>query len=816
LNWSLVLESNQKKLSRVRSPRVHITYDVDIGDAIVQRELPLIVGILADLSGNPAEALPPLKDRSFVVIDRDNFDDVMTGCGVRLTYKVDDAISSEEGAKTNLALKFKCIEDFEPINLVKQIPITNDLYKSRSRIRDLMAKLDGNDPLDGLFTELLNSEELQTALITLYADAEDMSAVTPDDFVNRMLSKGRMALDESQKPYALELIGEFALSIIRDTPSFYVDNCDAQNPLKSFLTKVLEDETLKSKLIDSYEDAKDILAVNLFPFVESMYKEKSLLIDQIINPDALKLIGEFAQSILGSAEDKFLTKYDDKNSLHSFFKKILADDNLKTQLTELYADLENVSEENVNTFIDSMISEKNLSLDSITNPSTLKLIGGLALSILRNNIPYCSDRMSDKIAVIDNQLTQQINLVMHEPVFQTLEATWRGLHFLVMNTETGATLKLRVLNVSKTDLLKDLQKAVEFDQSALFKKVYEDEFGTYGGDPFSFLVGDYEFGRHPEDIELLEKISGVAAAAHAPFISSAYSKLFDMEDYFSLSQPRDLTKIFESAELIKWRSFRGSEDSRYVTLTLPKVLLRLPYGPETVVAEGFDFIEDVDGTNAKKYLWGNPAFVLGQRITNAFSKHGWLAAIRGVEGGGLVEGLPAHTFKTEAGDIKLTCPTQVSITDRREKELNDLGFMAILHCKGSDKAAFFGGQTTGLAQKYNTDAANANARISTMLPYVLNASRFAHYIKVIMRDKIGSFLTKDNVSDYLNNWMGNYVLVDDSAPQEMKASYPLRDSRIDVSDVPGKPGSYRAVVFLRPHFQLEELTTSIRLVAELP
>ena len=244
--------------------------------------------------------------------------------------------------------------------------------------------------------------------------------------------------------------------------------------------------------------------------------------------------------------------------------------------------------------------------------------------------------------------------------------------------------------------------------------------------------------------------------------------------------------------------------------------MRLPYGPDTVVAEGFDFVEDVDGTDAQKYLWGNPAFILAQRITNAFSKHGWLAAIRGVEGGGLVEGLPAHTFKTAAGDIKLTCPTQVSITDRREKELNDLGFMAILHCKGSDKAAFFGGQTTGKPLKYNTDAANANASISTMLPYVLNASRFAHYIKVIMRDKVGSFATKDGISDYLNNWISSYVLVDDFASQEMKASYPLRESRIDVTDVPGKPGSYRSVVFLRPHFQLEELTASIRLVAELP
>ncbi|BFM48701.1 type VI secretion system contractile sheath large subunit [Marinomonas sp. THO17] len=646
------MESNQKKLSRVRSPRVHITYDVEIGDAIVQRELPLIVGVLADLSGAPTEPLPPVKEREFVQIDRDNFDDIMKGCQVRLAYVVPNVID-EESERLNVELFFNGMADFEPISLVKQLTITNTLYESRNRIRDMLAKLDGNDPLDAILSEIIADEALQQELIGLFgSDVSSWSSVTPSKLVTRMLDEGQMALDQTQVPYSLELIGEFAASILQNVPD---------------------------------------------------------------NP------GRFA-----------------------------------------------------------------------------------------------GDRMTDKIALIDTQLTNQINQVMHASEFQALEATWRGLNFLVMNTETGASLKIRLLNIAKKDLLKDLQKAVEFDQSALFKKVYEEEFGTHGGDPFSFLVGDYEFGRHPEDIELLEKLSGVAASAHAPFISAAYAKLFDMEDFFSLSQPRDLTKIFESAELIKWRSFRESDDAKYVSLTLPKVLLRLPYGPETVVAEGFDFVEDVDGSDAKKYLWGNPAFILSQRVTNAYAKHGWLAAIRGVEGGGLVEGLPAHTFKTPSGDIKLTCPTQVQITDRREKELNDLGFMAILHRKGSDKAAFFGGQTTGQPQKYNTDAANANARISTMLPYVLNASRFAHYIKVIMRDKIGSFATRDSVSDYLNNWISNYVLVDDSAPQEMKASYPLRESRIDVFDVPGKPGSYRSVVFLRPHFQLEELTASIRLVAELP
>ena len=424
--------------------------------------------------------------------------------------------------------------------------------------------------------------------------------------------------------------------------------------------------------------------------------------------------------------------------------------------------------------------------------------------------------INDRIAQIDEIISVQLNEVLHHPDLQKLEATWRGFAYLVFNTETSTRLKIRMLNATKGELLKDLEKAVEFDQSVLFKKIYEDEYGTFGGLPFSTLIGDYEFGRHPQDVALLEKLSNVAAAAHAPFIAGAAPMLFDMASFTELGVPRDLAKIFESAELIKWRSFRESEDSRYVTLCLPRVLLRLPYGPKTVPVEGVDFVEDTDGRDHAKYLWGNPAWVLGQRITNAFALYGWTAAIRGVEGGGKVEGLPAHTFRTDEGDIALKCPTEIAITDRREKELNDLGFVTLVHCKNTDYAAFFGGHTTNKPKLYNTAAANANSRLSAMLPYILNASRFAHYIKVIMRDKIGSFMTKDNVSTYLNTWIVDYVLAKDDAGQDIKAEYPLREARVDVTDIPGKPGSYKAVVFLRPHFQLEELTASIRLVAELP
>ncbi|MBT6305360.1 MAG: type VI secretion system contractile sheath large subunit, partial [Rhodospirillaceae bacterium] len=395
-------------------------------------------------------------------------------------------------------------------------------------------------------------------------------------------------------------------------------------------------------------------------------------------------------------------------------------------------------------------------------------------------------------------------------------SAWSGLNHLVMNTETSTRLKIRLLPVTRDELQKDLDKAVEFDQSNLFKKVYEEEYGSYGGNPYSLLIGDFYVGRSPRDIAFIEKIAGVAAAAHAPFIAAAGPALFDMAGFNDLGRPRDLAKLFESTELIKWRSFRETEDSRYVTLTLPRVLMRLPYGPDTNPVEEVSFVEDVDGSDHSKYLWGNPAYVMGERITNAFALHGWTAAIRGVEGGGLVEGLPAHTFLTDEGDIALKCPTEIAITDRREKELNDLGFVSLIHCKGTDKAAFFGGQTVNKPKVYNTNSANANARISGMLPYVMAASRFAHYFKVMMRDKIGSFMTADEVRSYLQTWISDYVLLDDNASQGVKAKFPLREARIDVLEVPGKPGVYTATAFLRPHFQLEELSASIRLVAELP
>ena len=421
-----------------------------------------------------------------------------------------------------------------------------------------------------------------------------------------------------------------------------------------------------------------------------------------------------------------------------------------------------------------------------------------------------------RIAQVDHLISLQLNEVLHHPALQKLEATWRGLKYLLDQSETSSQLKVRVLNVSKKEILRDLQRAPEFDQSTLFKKVYEEEFGVFGGEPFGALIGDYEFSRHPEDIELLEKISQVAAGAHAPFLTAASAELMNLENFTQLGEPRDIGKIFDSTEFAKWKSFRASEDSKYVGLALPHILMRLPYGRDTKPVDEFGYEENVDGSDHSKYLWGNAAYALGARLTNAFAKYGWCAAIRGVEGGGLVEGLPAHTFRTDEGDVALKCPTEVAITDRREKELADQGFIPLVHCKGSDYAAFFSVQSANKPKKFDKAEANANARLSSQLPYILAVCRFAHYLKSIMRDKIGSFMSRKDCEQFLNRWISQYVVLDDTAGQAAKAKYPLREARVDVEEVAGKPGVYRAIAFLRPHFQLDELTISLRLVAELP
>jgi len=471
------------------------------------------------------------------------------------------------------------------------------------------------------------------------------------------------------------------------------------------------------------------------------------------------------------------------------------------------------------SLLDQIVTEGRLARGAETTEKGKNLVRDFVDQVLKGAMTVSKDAeamITARIAEIDRLVSVQLNEVLHNASFQKLEGTWRGLKYLLDQSETSDKLKIRVLNATKTELLRDLQRAPEFDQSALFKKVYEEEFGVFGGAPFAALVCDYEFGRGPEDIDLLERISKVAASAHAPFLTAANPEMLNLDSFTSIDAPRDMAKIFDNTEYAKWKSFRASEDSRYVGLALPHILMRLPYGKNGVTVDTFNYQEGVDGSDHSKYLWGNAAYALAARLTNAFAHYGWCAAIRGVEGGGLVEGLPTHNFTTDSGDIALKCPTEAPITDRREKELADLGFVPLVHCKGTDYAAFFSVQSAQKAKMYDKDAANANARLSTQLPYILAISRFAHYMKSMMRDKIGGFMSRKECEDFLNTWILQYVVGNDDVAAEVKARKPLRDAKIEVVDVPGKPGAYRAVAFLKPHFQLDELTISLRLVADLP
>ena len=434
-----------------------------------------------------------------------------------------------------------------------------------------------------------------------------------------------------------------------------------------------------------------------------------------------------------------------------------------------------------------------------------------------------SRTINQAIAAIDTAMSEQLKAIMHNDKFQKLEGSWRGLHHLVTESNTGNDCKIRMLNISKKELTRDLEKAVEFDQSQIFKKIYESEFGIAGGEPYAALIGDYEFSSKPDDVSLLSKISNVAAAGFCPFISSSSSQMFGFDSFTELSKPRDLEKIFDSAEYTHWRNFRESDDSRFVTLTMPRTLARLPYGSATKEVETFNFEEsnlDADGNHIENdhdsYCWMNAAYSLGTILSNAFSEYGWCTSIRGAEGGGKVTGLPSHSFVSDDGDLDQKCPTEIGITDRREAELSKLGFLPLCHYKNTDYAVFFGAQTTQKPRRSDNPDETANAAISARLPYLMATSRIAHFLKVMARDKIGSFMEASEAETWLNKWINNYVNASPGASPELKARYPLADAKVEVKEVPGQPGVYNAVCYLRPWLQMEELTASLRLVANIP
>jgi type VI secretion system ImpC/EvpB family protein len=434
-------------------------------------------------------------------------------------------------------------------------------------------------------------------------------------------------------------------------------------------------------------------------------------------------------------------------------------------------------------------------------------------------------RLTRDIGRLDALLTRQVNAVIHHPSFQKLEASWRGLHYLVRQTPEGENIKVRVLNITWKELTRDLERAIEFDQSQMFKKVYGEEFGTPGGEPFSVLLGDYEVRHRPgpdhpmDDVATLGSISRVAAAAFAPFIAAAHPALLDLTSFTELELPINLGKTFQQLEYLKWKALRDTEDARFVGLTLPRVLMRLPYKDDASRVDGFRFREDVEGPDRKNYLWGNAAYAFGAILVRAFSEHSWTAAIRGYErgvvGGGLVTGLPVHGFGTDRASVGVKCSTEAIVTDAQEKELGELGFIPLCHCQDTELSAFYGNQSVQKPKVYDELPATVNARLSSMLQYMLCVSRFAHYVKVICRDKVGSFTGPSDCEDYLGNWLLKYTTSNEKAGMELKARYPLREGRVQVREIPGKPGNYMCVVHLRPHFQLDQMVTGVRLVTQL-
>lgn len=786
----MTVESIQKKLLRVRPPRVRITYDVETGGASEKVELPFIVGMFANLSGElDAASLPGVKDRRMRDIDSESFDRILAESKpmVRLDGLPD--LIQGNGKKLNGALQFRCMADFEPLAVVGNVAGLRARYEARADLRGLQAMAECNDSLAAALDQALQDADAMGALKKAF-DGDD-PATWVDAQVDPADSTPQQPIPGADLPVALVTLlkahmeGNASAAATAKAASEAADAAaESAKTASDDAQKALQDAQKAAKdAADALAKAED--AAKKASGDKAIASANAALIEARKSKDDADAALLLAQSGAAAASDQ-------------------ADRTAQQAADRKAAFLS----------IDPLSKSRRLAARY-----TREIIVPMEAKDLTHVELGANGLIDERAGGIDVQIGRQLDVILHARNFQELEATWRGLFYLASRAETGTMLKLRVFNIAKDDLRKELEKAADFDQSCIFKMIYEAEFGTYGGLPYSLLVGGYEFGRSPTDMSLLSNMTKVAASAHAPFIAAASPTLFGLDGFDKLAKPRDLAQLFESPEMAQWVEFRGTEDSRYVALTLPHVLLRLPYGKDARPAEGLRYEETVtgdDGPDHNAFLWGNAAYVLAERITNAFALYRWTAAIRGVEGGGLVDGLPVYTYRDDADLVGMICPTEVSITDRREKELNDLGFISLCNCKGTGQAAFFGGQTANHPRQYLTDDANANARLSAMLPYILSASRFAHYIKVIMRKKVGAFLTRGNIEAYLNTWIAQYVLLDDNASQEVKATYPLRAAQVNVTDVPGEPGSYKATVFIKPHFQLEELTASIRLVADLP
>jgi type VI secretion system protein ImpC len=671
-------QSSQKFIARHRAARVQIEYDVELYGAEKKIQLPFVMGVLADLSGQSEEAPPAVADRKFLDIDVDNFESRMTAICPRVAFAVPDSLRGE--GELAVDIKFDSMDDFAPAAVARKVGALAELLAARLQLVNLMSYMDGKS----------GAEEL----------------------ISRVL-RGRPAGVARAQP-RLERGGAFGLM-----------TTDSRG-------------------------------------------------EELIAEQAATQRGRFEGVHMEGEEFSRLLEKEFRPRTHD--AKLALEEAVRTLLREALAH------------------------EDLLQADAAKSIG-------------------DIVAALDQKLSRQLNMIMHHADFQKLEGAWRGLHYLVNNTETDEMLKIRFMNISKAEVGKTLRryKGTAWDQSPLFRRIYEEEYGQFGGEPFGCLIGDYHFDHAPADIELLGEMAKICAAAHTPFIAGASLNLMDLASWQDFTGVRTLVGRFVTPEYAAWRGLRESDESRYIGLAMPRFLARAPYGTATVPVDDFDFEEDAGDGDHGKYTWCNSAYAMAVNITRAFQLYGWCARICGIESGGAVEGLPTHWFPTDGGDIDMKCPVEIAISDRREAELDASGLMPLLHRKDSDFAAFVGARSLQKPFEYDDPEATANSVLGARLPYLFACCRFAQYLKCLVRDRMGSFKAPEDMERWLQQWIERYCDPDPANSSEAtRAQKPLAAAEVHVEEVEGNPGYYAARFFLRPHYQLEGLTTSMRIVSRLP
>ncbi len=683
-------ESVQKKLLNVRPPRVKITYDLETNGASIIKELPVVLGIIGDYSGmrGASNIITPYKDRKFVFLSSDSFNETLKSMNPRLlitvpAYKESDSLENIPEENKTVELNFENFQDFEPTNIIKKVDFLNKYFEEKRKLTELRTKGEINEGVMEFLNRITTDSDFRN-LIKTQASSQEGGVE-----LNDMFNNTNCCLEE-QKPYAKELLSSFIESL---------EKISNYNNLQS-----LNNDNITKKNKDKAEDSN---------------KEKT--------PPSTAIV--LKESV----------------SFKSF--------------VEFY------------------------------NIYTIKL---------------------------DNCISYYLNNILHDSNFQKLEGSWRGLAYVLNNSVITDNMRIKVLNVSMDELFNDLTKSMEFDQSLLFKKVYEAEYGTFGGNPYTCMMLDYYIGKNSRDFTIVKKITEVMAASHCPLFTGVDPSLFSLKSFANINEPYSMSKIFDGIDLAEYKSFRETPDAKYLSLLLPRVMGRIPYNTLINPVKFLNFIEEVSPENEKHYSWMNAAYVYMTQIATSYGLYGWFGSITGAENGGRVNNLPLYIYKDKNGESIGKCPTEAAITDRREKELSDLGFISLCNAKDENYGVFFGSNNAYKPPIFSKETANANSDLTTKTPFMLNTSRFAHYLKCMMRDKVGSFVNKDSVKGFLAEWLAKYTLLDDNAPANLKIEYPLREFSITVEDIIGKPGNYKTIVLLRPHNQLQSIEISLRLVSEMP